>query len=468
MKTCLRIFSIVCLVGGLSVPVFGKYVLSTDGDWQYSGTGSHWVDDGESETGKVIRDCTVTLTDHGLSINGGTDGNLTLDGATVVYKPDIANGSQPVSLGTYSSNATLTLNNGSRFYWDTDDDWNPATGGGYSYASVGGSGYTATINVNDGSLLDMKRHYLGNHNASGSTTSVNLNVHGGMVCYTGSRSGLYLGWHNPITMTISDGGLVSSNTTILIADSGGSARNNASTVAIIGDSALTAKGMIRFGQYVYGPTKISFLADNSGLGKMSSSVNIDKREYGTVVLGIDHALAVMDDKAYQVISSTGISNWTDITTGLWVTSQSGGNVTATLNPTLKQGDEDFKLVIGERVDVTDSLATRGWTEITASETYALMLELDGLDGMTALQEFVDWYNTSDNDSKAVALTDNLVSLSNFAAGNGFFAWDFSEYTKANVGLGNIGVAVAPEPAAWLLLLCGLLGQNFLRRKGNKR
>ena len=456
MKKILPVWlGMVWSIGILLSPAWGGYVWNTDGDISYAGTGGNWTED-VTVSGTVIRDCTVSVTDTSWSINGTTDDHLTVENASVLFQN---HGS--VRMGT-ESDATLTIGDGGKVYWYTDDD------GSYGYVNVAATGYKATINILKGGSLEVLRNYFGNRDSEGSTSEVVLNVAGGNLAYVGSRQHLRLGWHNPATITISQGGTISSTRDVSIAESGNTSKYNPSQLTMVGESYVKAGSRFVFGTQSYGAVTLSILANASGMGNIEANT-YQQGSYGTVVLGVDHAMTGLKQDTFTIVKASTYSGWQEKReeTALWNTRTENGAVEAFLNPARRQGGEDFALKITDDwlfTDISDELASNGWWWLEPSNSYyALELSLDVVD----VEALVDWYNESDSSVQAEVWAENMIRLSGFSPDISIFAWDFSGYEPEDVSLLSVGARNVPEPATWGMLL-GMAGWLLGWQIGKRR
>lgn len=440
-----------------SSSVWAGYVWNTDGALDYAGTGGNWVEDARV-SGKVVRDCDVRITDTTWSINGATDGLLTVENATVLFE-----NRSSVRLGT-SSDATLTIGVGGKVYWDTDD------GEGYGYADVASNGHKATINILAGGSLEVQRNYFGNHNSLGSTSEVELNVAGGNLAYVGTRQLLRLGWHNPAEITVSHGGTLSSATSISIAESGDASQNNSSSLILLGESYLKAGKDFRFGTKATGVVTLSILANASGMGNIQAS-RYQQGRYGTVILGVDHAMSGLKQGTFTIVEGDILDGWQDKNreNELWNTRTVEGEVEAFLNPSRRQGGDNFTLTISDEwcyTDISEELSSNGWLQLEPRDShYELELLLGGLTDVAA---FADWYNESEWTGRAEVRDEKRIRLSGFSSDISIFAWDFSVYEQEEISLLSIGARNVPEPATLVMFLgmAGwLLGWQIKKKRG---
>ncbi|MDO4585280.1 MAG: prolyl oligopeptidase family serine peptidase [Planctomycetia bacterium] len=206
---------------------------------------------------------------------------------------------------------------------------------------------------------------------------------------------------------------------------------------------------------------VQFLADATGLPTLTVAEEANIAN-GTWNLGLYGAVAAFSQTAPVTILDTGnLTGWEEgawRNNGLWKIAQSGNDLVATLDESLKLGTVSSNFQIAFEMP-----AEKGWLEISPTDDATLLLELI-LAGDGNLVDLAEWMNAEFQKnpltrSMKVVSSDRSLMIQSFSLGNSHvLGWDFTSYNAQNdTSFAVSSVANVPEPETGTFLLMTLVG-----------
>lgn len=436
------------------------------------------------------------------SQNNGIAGNgeLTLNGGTlnITSSDDLSIGYAAGSVGKMTVNESSTVSTKGNALIGHSGTGELTVNGGKveikgSIAYVGTElNSTGTVNVNGG-LLKMNYYALIGSRGDG---TVNLNS-GTITTGANFNIGIYRGGTGQVF--VRGGTLTAQDIHVGLGEAVGDASLTAAKgqLTLMGDSTVQASGTlyVSYGEgtgtfNLVGQTQgaangnglkwqannlnvheggtVNFLADASGLPTLTVTDNATVGA-GSYNVGIYGGVAAIKQTSDAVLLDAGtLSGWNASNlknSGLWTITQSGADLIAALNSSLKMGtvNTDFQM----EFDVPSST---GFLELEANADSLVNIELT-LSGDGSVSDLAKWMseqfrmNPRLSDTTVLGTDHSIIIKSLNLDGANIIGWDFSLYNaERSTSFAVKSAASVPEPSSWSLLILGAAGLAVLRKR----